>query len=38
MVVQEVRAAAPIAKKVIKKVLERHDLRQEVNQLLGESV
>ena len=30
-------AAAPIAKKVIKKVLERHDLRQEVNNLIGES-
>jgi penicillin-binding protein 2 len=31
-------AAAPIAKKVIKKVLERHDLRQEVNYSLGESI
>ena len=30
-------AAAPIAKKIIKKVLERHDLRQEVNNLKGES-
>jgi len=30
-------AAAPIAKKIIKKVLERHDLRQEVNNLIGES-
>ena len=29
--------AAPIAKKIIKKVLERHDLRQEVNNLIGES-
>ena len=32
------KAAAPIAKKVIKKVLERHELRQRVNNLLGESV
>ena len=32
------KAAAPIAKKVIKKVLERHDLRQKVNTLLGEAV
>jgi len=32
------KAAAPIAQKVIKKVLERHDLRQRVNQLTGESV
>ena len=31
-------AAAPIAKKVIKKVLERHDLRQKVNYLKGESI
>jgi penicillin-binding protein 2 len=30
-------AAAPIAKKVIKKVLERHDLRQEINLSKGES-
>ena len=30
-------AAAPIAKKVIKKVLERHDLRQEINHSKGES-
>jgi penicillin-binding protein 2 len=30
-------AAAPIAKKVIKKVLERHDLRQEVNYYKGDS-
>jgi penicillin-binding protein 2 len=30
-------AAAPIAKKVIKKVLERHDLRQEVSKSRGES-
>jgi penicillin-binding protein 2 len=29
-------AAAPVAKKVIKKVLERHNLRQKVNDLLGE--
>jgi penicillin-binding protein 2 len=32
------KAAAPIAKKVIKKVLERHELRQRMNSLLGESV
>jgi len=32
------KAAAPIAKKVIKKVLERHDLRQKINKLIGESV
>ena len=32
------KAAAPIAQKVIKKVLERHDLRQRVNQLTGEPV
>ena len=32
------KAAAPIAKKVIKKVLERHELRQRVNNLLGEDV
>ena len=32
------KAAAPIAKKVIKKVLERHDLRQRINSLTGESV
>ena len=31
-------AAAPIAKKVIKKVLERHDLRLEVNYPKGDSV
>jgi penicillin-binding protein 2 len=31
-------AAAPIAKKVIKKVLERHDLRQEVNYSQGDSI
>ena len=30
-------SAAPIAKKVIKKVLERHDLRQEVNYYKGDS-
>ena len=28
------KAAAPIAKKVIKKVLERHELRQRINNLL----
>ncbi len=32
------KAAAPIAKKVIKKVLERHKLRQKINDLLGEAV
>ena len=32
------KAAAPIARKVIKKVLERHDLRQEVNYSKGESI
>ena len=32
------KAAAPIAKKVIKKVLERHELRQRVNSLLGETI
>ena len=32
------KAAAPIAKKVIKKVLERHDLRQKINSLSGEPV
>ena len=32
------KAAAPIAKKVIKKVLERHDLRQSTNNLLGEPI
>ena len=32
------KAAAPIAKKVIKKVLERHDLRQRVNSLIGETI
>ena len=31
-------AAAPIAKKVIKKVLERHSLRQSMNNLLGDSI
>ena len=31
-------AAAPIAKKVIKKVIERHELRQEVNYSKGESI
>ena len=30
--------AAPIAKKVIKRVLERHDLRQEINYSKGDSV
>ena len=32
------KAAAPIAKKVIKKVLDRHELRQRINNLIGESV
>ena len=32
------KAAAPIAQKVIKKVLERHELRQNINQLTGEPV
>ena len=32
------KAAAPIAKKIIKKVLERHELRRNVNNLMGESV
>ena len=31
------KAAAPIAKKVLKKVLERHELREQVNSLTGES-
>ena len=30
-------AAAPVAKKVIKKVLERHKLREEVNKFLGDT-
>ena len=32
------KAAAPIAKKVIKKVLERHNLRNAANSLLGEPI
>ncbi len=32
------KAAAPIAKKVIKKVLERHSLRETVNNLVGDPV
>ena len=32
------KAAAPIAKKVIKKVLERHDLRRSINNSVGEPV
>ena len=32
------KAAAPIAKKVIKKVLERHELRKRIDSLLGEQV
>ena len=32
------KAAAPIAKKVIKKVLERHSLRQSINNLSGDSI
>ena len=31
------KAAAPIAKKVIKKVLERHELRERANNLTGET-
>jgi len=31
-------AAAPIAKKVIKKVLERHSLRQSINSNVGDSI
>jgi len=32
------KAAAPIAKKVIKKVLERHNLRQSANNIIGDPV
>ena len=32
------KAAAPIAKKVIKKVLERHELRKNINSTGGESI
>ena len=32
------KAAAPIAKKVIKKVIERHELRRNVNNIPGEAV
>ena len=32
------KTAAPIAKKVIKKVLERHELRRSANNQIGESV
>ena len=32
------KAAAPIAKKVIKKVLERHSLRESTNHLTGDSI
>ena len=32
------KAAAPIAKKIIKKVLERHELRKRIDSLLGEQV
>ena len=31
-------AAAPLAKKIIKKVIERHDLRKEINYSKGGSV
>ena len=31
-------AAAPIAKKIIKNVLERHELRKKIDNLLGEQV
>ena len=32
------KAAAPIAKKIIKKVLERHELRRNMNHQIGETV
>ncbi len=32
------KSAAPIAKKIIKKVLERHNLRQSINNLPGDSI
>ncbi len=32
------KAAAPIAKKIIKKVLDRHSLRQSYNNILGDPV
>ena len=32
------KAAAPIAKKVIKKVLERHSLRKSTSNLTGDSI
>jgi penicillin-binding protein 2 len=32
------KAAAPIARKVIKKVLERHELRKKINNLKGNPV
>ena len=32
------KSAAPISRKVIKKVLERHELRESINQLIGEPV
>ena len=32
------KSAAPIAKKVIKKVLERHELRQSINSFFRETV
>ena len=32
------KAAAPVAKKVIKKVLERHNLRESAQNLIGESI
>ena len=32
------KAAAPIAKQVIKKVLQRHELRRRVNDQIGETV
>ena len=31
-------SAAPIAKKVIKKVLERHNLRKSSNEFIGETI
>ena len=32
------KAAAPIARKIIKKVLERHELRRSINNKIGETV
>ena len=38
MEVQEVRQPAPIAKKIIKKVLERDSLRETMKNKIGENV